>query len=171
MTGTRKSGKDFFAMPVFVPYGEDYAFVDCIFTKVATTELVKDIVDKMLEDNIRVLVVETNVDGGLKKLILDEYEKRGISCNCDIREKYNTMQKAVRIELEKGVIKRRVWFPDKKLFGKISDIGKFMNNLTLYNSQGGNKNDDAPDSCALFTSEIIGEKYKNKKVKAIKRPF
>ena len=34
-------------------------------------------------------------------------------------------------------------------------MGKFMNNFTLYNSQGTNKNDDAPDSLALFTAETI----------------
>lgn len=169
--GTRKSGKDFFAMPIFIPYEEDYALIDCIFTKVASTELVSDVVDKILEHNIKILIIETNVDGGLKKLILDEFDKRGIYCNCDIREKYNTVQKSIRIEMNKGIIKRRIWFPDKKMFSKISDMGNFMNNLTLYNSQGGNRNDDAPDSCALFSSEIIGEKYKNKKVKAIKRPF
>lgn len=169
--GTRKSGKDFFSMPIFVPYDEDFAFIDCIFTKIASTELVPDIVDKILEYNIKVLIIETNVDGGLKKLILDEFDKRGVACYCDIREKYSTMQKSVRIELNKGIIKRRIWFPDKKLFGKTSHVGRFMNNFTLYNSQGGNKNDDAPDSSALFCSEFIGEKYKNKKVKAIKRPF
>lgn len=143
--GTRKSGKDFFAMPIFIPYEEDYALIDCIFTKVASTELVSDVVDKMLEHNIKILIIETNVDGGLKKLILDEFDKRGIYCNCDIREKYNTVQKSIRIEMNKGIIKRRIWFPDKKMFSKISDMGKFMNNLTLYNSQGGNRNDDAPD--------------------------
>ena len=143
--GTRKSGKDFFAMPIFIPYEEDYALIDCIFTKVASTELVSDVVDKMLEHNIKILIIETNVDGGLKKLILDEFDKRGIYCNCDIREKYNTVQKSIRIEMNKGIIKRRIWFPDKKMFSKISDLGKFMNNLTLYNSQGGNRNDDAPD--------------------------
>lgn len=169
--GTRKSGKDFFSMPIFVPYQEDFALVDCIFTKVATTELVPNIVDKILEYNIRVLVIETNVDGGLKKLIYDEFEKRQTYCNCEIREKYNTVQKSIRIELEKGVIKRRIWFPENRLFGKISDVGKFMSNLTLYNSMGANRNDDAPDSCALFTNEIIGEKYKNPKVKPMKRPF
>ena len=122
-------------------------------------------------EGVKILIIETNVDGGLKKLILNEFEKRGISCICDIREKYSTIQKPIRIEMNKGIIKRKIWFPHKKVFAKISDIGKFMNNLTLYNSQGSNRNDDAPDSCALFTSEIIGEKYKNKKVKAIKRPF
>lgn len=169
--GTRKSGKDFFAMPIFINYEEDYALIDCIFTKTATTELVTNIVDKMLEHNIKILIIETNVDGGLKKLLLDEYNRRGIYCNCDIREKYSTVQKSIRIELNKGIVKRRIWFPSKKLFGKNSDMGKFMNNLTLYNSQGMNRNDDAPDSVSLMSSEIIGEKYKNKKVKAIKRPF
>lgn len=169
--GTRKSGKDFFAMPIFVPYNEDFALIDCIFTRTASTELVSEVVNKILEYNIRTLIVETNVDGGLKKLINDDFEKRGLSCPCDIREKFNTVQKATRIEMNKGIIKRRIWFPNKNFFGKTSDMGKFMENLTLYNSQGTNRNDDAPDSCALMCSEFIGEKYKNKKVKAIKRPF
>lgn len=167
--GTRKSGKDFFAMPIFQPYEQDYALVDCIFTKVASSELVPDIVDKMIINNIRILVIETNVDGGLKKLIQGEFEKRGLSCDCDIREKYNTVQKSIRIEMEKGIIKKRIWFPNRTIFGRTSQMGKFMDNLTLYNSQGSNKNDDAPDSVGMFTSEIIGEKSKPRRAKAVKR--
>lgn len=167
--GTRKSGKDFFAMPIFQPYEQDYALIDCIFTKVASSELVPDIVDKMLINNIRILVIETNVDGGLKKLIQGEFEKRGIPCTCDIREKYNTVQKSIRIEMEKGIIKKRIWFPNRTMFGRTSPMGKFMDNLTLYNSQGTNKNDDAPDSVGMFTSEIIGEKSKPRRAKAVKR--
>ena len=167
--GTRKSGKDFFAMPIFQPYEQDYALVDCIFTKVASSELVPDIVDKMIINNVRILVIETNVDGGLKKLIQGEFEKRGIPCSCDIREKYNTIQKSIRIEMEKGIIKKRIWFPNRTIFGRTSQMGKFMDNLTLYNSQGSNKNDDAPDSVGMFTSEIIGEKSKPRRAKAVKR--
>lgn len=169
--GTRKSGKDFFSMPIFIPYQEDYALVDCIFTKVATTELIPQIVDKIIMNNIRTLVIETNVDGGLEKLILDEFEKREMKCNCNMINKYNLVQKSIRIELEKGVIKRRIWFPEKTLFGKISDMGKFMDNFTLYNSMGTNKNDDAPDSVAMFSSEIISERALAKRVQPIKRPF
>ena len=32
-----------------------------------------------------------------------------------------------------------------------------MENLTSYNATGINSNDDAPDSCALFGSEIVEE--------------
>lgn len=167
--GTRKSGKDFFAMPIFQPHEEDYILIDAIFTKTASSELIGSIVDKMIEHNIRVLVIETNVDGGLKKLILDEFDKRGLTCDCVMIEKYNTVPKAVRIELEKGIIKKRIIFPNRGYFSPLTDIGKFMENFTLYNSQGRNKNDDAPDSCAMFTSEIIGGKSKPRKAKAVRR--
>ena len=43
------------------------------------------------------------------------------------------------------------------MYGVNTDIGKFMGNLTTYNSDGQNANDDAPDSAALFCSEIIEE--------------
>ena len=48
-------------------------------------------------------------------------------------------------------------FPDKTMFGINTDMGKFMDNLTTYNSTGTNPNDDAADSCAMFGSEIIEE--------------
>ena len=43
------------------------------------------------------------------------------------------------------------------MYGINTDIGRFMENLTLYNSDGTNLNDDAPDSAAMFCSEIIEE--------------
>ena len=43
------------------------------------------------------------------------------------------------------------------MYGFNTDIGKFMDNLTSYNATGMNPNDDAPDACALFASEIIEE--------------
>ena len=67
------------------------------------------------------------------------------------------MPKAMRIECEKGIIKKQMVFPAKNTFGEHTHIGKFMTNLVSYNSSGTNANDDAPDSCALFSSEIIEE--------------
>ena len=43
------------------------------------------------------------------------------------------------------------------MYGINTDIGRFMENLTNYNATGINPNDDAPDSCALYGSEIIEE--------------
>ena len=48
-------------------------------------------------------------------------------------------------------------FPKKGMYGINTHMGKFMDNLTTYNSTGANANDDAADSCAMFGSEIIEE--------------
>ena len=85
-----------------------------------------------------------------------ELKKRGVTY-CEIIEKYNTVPKPTRIENEKHIIKRQLVFPEKGMYGINTDMGKFMENLTLYNETGTNPNDDAPDSCALFGSEIIEE--------------
>lgn len=168
--GTRKSGKDFFAMPIYQNYYDDYALIDCIFTKVATSELIDDIVDKIIINNVITLVIETNVDGGLKKNLTEKLHARGYF-KCNIYEKYNTIPKKIRIEAEKGIIKKRIWFPHKKILEANTDIYRYMHNLTLYNSSGRNVNDDAPDSSALFCSEVIEEKSKPRKAQAIKRTF
>ena len=168
--GTRKSGKDFFAMPIYQDYFEDYALIDCIFTKIATSELIDDIVDKIIQNRVVKLVVETNVDGGLKKTLTEKLHAKGYYA-CVIMEKYNTVPKKIRIEAEKGVIKKKIWFPHKRLLEANTDISKYMQNLTLYNSSGRNVNDDAPDSSAMFCSEIISEKSKPKKATPLKRTF
>lgn len=168
--GTRKTGKDFFAMPIVCPYFQDYALIDAIFTRQATTELIDDIIAKIIEHHITLLVVESNVDGGLKKYITKELEDNNIYY-CQVKEKFNTIRKSIRIEAEKGVIKRRIVFPAKHLNGANTHIGRFMNNFTTYSSITTNKNDDAADSAALISSEIIGERKMSNKAKAIKRIF
>lgn len=157
---TRKSGKDFFSMPIFKKVKNDvimdYYLVDALFTRTATKDMYDDIVDKIIEHHIIVLVIESNVTSELKQAIEERLRLKN-AMFCEIFEKYNTTPKAMRIESEKGIIKKQMVFPSKNSYGENTHVGKFMNNLTLYNSSGNNSNDDAPDSCALFSSEIIEE--------------
>lgn len=60
-------------------------------------------------------------------------------------------------------------FKDRSLYPKNSDYGRLMDNLTTYSFDYPNKNDDAPDSLALFVNEIILEKNKPSKPVAISR--
>lgn len=170
----RKSGKDFFAMPIFVKVKNEsqyeYYLKDCIFTKVATKDLYQEICDKIIEHHIIELVIESNVTSELKSNIDKILKANGIYY-CIIREKYNCENKQVRIELEKGNIIRQLVFPKQEIIGLQSEMGKFMNNLTLYNSNGNNVNDDAPDSCAMFCHEIIDGGSKPQRVKPIWRLF
>ena len=157
---TRKTGKDFFAMPIFKKVSNensyDYYLKDALFTRTATKDMYMPVVEKIIEHHIIKLVIESNVTSELSQKIEQELAKKGYHF-CEIDEKYNTVPKATRIENEKHIIKKQLIFPDKGMFGINTDVGKFMENLTSYNSEGTNPNDDAPDSCAMFGSEIIEE--------------
>jgi len=157
---TRKSGKDFFAMPIFKKVENEnmmeYYLKDCLFTRTATKDMYSPIVDKIIENHINTLVIESNVTSELKQNIEQILTSKGIGY-CEIIEKYNTIPKPTRIENEKHIIKKQLVFPKKGMYGINTDMGAFMDNLTSYNATGTNSNDDAPDSCALFGSEIIEE--------------
>ena len=157
---TRKSGKDFFAMPIHSKIYEDdlplYPLKDAIFTRTATKDMYDEIVNKIIEHHIIKLVIESNVTSELASAIDKRLKQRG-ALFCEIIEKYNTVPKAQRIETEKSVIKRQIIYPERDMYGVNTDMGKFMENLTTYNATGTNANDDAPDSEALFSSEIIEE--------------
>ena len=114
--------------------------------------------------------METNVDGGLKRTILEKLHEKGYF-NIDIQEHYSTENKLARIEDQKGNIIRNLVFPNKNLFGIKSMAGQFMNNLTTFNNTGSNRHDDAPDSCALLTREVIEDYSKPLKAQPIKNPF
>lgn len=171
---TRKSGKDYFAMPIFLKIpnenGYDYYLKDCIFTRTATKDMYYQVCEKIIEHHIVELVIESNVTSELKQNIEKILKANGVNY-CIIREKYNCENKKVRIELEKGNIIRKLVFPQAEMFGVQSDMGAFMNNLTLYNNAGSNPNDDAPDSCGLFTHEIIDGGSYTPKAKPMIRPF
>lgn len=172
--GTRKTGKDFFSMPIFKKHhnGEyfEYYLIDCLFTQTATKDMIGDIVEKIIKYNINALVIETNVDGGLKKILEEKLHEKGYY-NIDIIEHYSTGNKLARIEDQKGNILRNIIFPAKRLFGIKSDIGKFMNNLTTFNNNGRNSHDDAPDSCAMMTREFVEEASAPQKAIPISNPF
>ena len=157
---TRKSGKDFFAMPIFKKVDNDgkfdYYLRDCLFTRTATKDMYNDIVNKIIDNHIICLVIESNVTSELKQAIEELLATKNIDY-CEIIEKYNTIPKSARITNEMHLIKKSLVFPNKTMYGINTDIGKYMQNLTLYNSDGANPNDDAPDSAAMFCSEIIEE--------------
>ena len=156
----RKSGKDYFSMPIFkkVPNDNmfDYYLKDCLFTKTATKDMYYDIVDKIIEHKIIYMVIESNVTSELKSNIERICREKGITPP-EILEKYNFENKSARITNEMHLIKKQLVFPERGMYGVNTQIGKFMDNLTTYNSTGTNANDDAPDSCAMFCSEVIEE--------------
>lgn len=171
--GTRKTGSDFFAFPILCPTDDEgWALIDCMYTQTATTELYDEIIDKIVQNHITLLVIEENVGSGLK----EELERRLDAMKiywCEIIYIYNETNKQARIEVYKGIVKRKIYFPTKNLFPLSTQMGKFMNDFTSYNSGAGvrNKHDDAPDSLCSFAQQIIEDNISVNDVIPIYRPF
>ena len=171
---TRRTGRDYFAMPIFQRNDEGelsiYYLKDAIYTQTATKDLYYDICDKIIEHRITHLVIESNVTSELAQNIRLILEKNGITY-CEIDEKYQNENKEMRITDQSHNILKRLVFPLKENTPVQSDIGVFMNTLTTYNSKGRNEHDDAPDACALFCTRYIEEKSNTAKVTPLKRLF
>ena len=171
---TRKTGKDYFSMPIFNrAYEGEYPMhylIDCLFTQTATKDLYEDVCNKIIQHHIVDLVIESNVTSELKQNIERILANNGVFY-CNIKEKYTSENKAERITDQSFLIQKRLVFPAKDKFPLKSDVGKFMNNLTLYNSNGRNQHDDAPDSLALYTKANVDESSNRVKISIFKRPF
>ncbi len=89
--------------------------------------------------------------------------------NCEIIEKYNTVKKEDRIKDCRGIVKKLIAFRVKGNYKNNTDYGRFMKNFTTYSFDYPNKHDDAPDSIAMFVSEIIMKRSRPAKPKAIDR--
>lgn len=165
---TTRRGKDNVSMPIFKTDGTYYYMIDVIFKKKAMTELYEEIIAKIEEHHITWLVIENNTDTSLKTLLDEMLEKRGIYY-CTITEKYNTKKKELRIKDNQGTMRKLLYFKPKTHYKPNSDYGRFMKNLTTYSFDYPNRNDDAPDSGALFVTEIILERGKPSKPKPINR--
>lgn len=171
---TRKSGKDYFAMPIFKRINSsnlyDYYLVDTIFTKKATKDMYDEVIEKIIEHHINFLTIESNVSGELKSNLEKKLKNLGINW-CKITEVYQKVSKSVRITDASYLIHKQMVFPKSTMYGNLTDMGKFMSNLTQYNSNGRNTNDDAPDSLAMFASEYIDIGKRNNIVEAVRRFF
>lgn len=171
---TRKTGRDFFAMPIFRRIDEDnlsmYYLKDCIYTQRATKDLYDDIVQKIIEHHIIKLVIESNATSELKQNLEKILKDLGVTY-CEIVEKWNNENKEIRITDQSYNIIKRFVYPSKDIFPGQSQMAKFMNDFTTYNLGGRNPHDDAPDSLCLASKVFVEGAFKGGSIIPIKRPF
>ena len=165
-----RTGNDYVSMPIFNKVGDEYYLVDAVFDNKAVKTLYSQIVDKIIKNNITLLVVETNTDTSLPAVIYERCEEKGYY-NLKIIEKYSSEKKYERINKFKDIILRKIVFPNKILYGLGTPIGKAMDQMTSYSFDYPNKHDDMIDSTALFADQIIEENGLEMKAIPFKRPF
>jgi len=149
-----RKGKDYVSMPIHANNNFNYYMVDVLYQQKAMTELYDSIVDKIISNKVIKLALENNTDVSLKEVLEMKLKEKQYPF-CEIVEKYATVVKEKRIKDTRGIIKRQIYFKEKNLISPNSEYGKFMKDFTTYSFDYPNKHDDAPDSLALFTTEII----------------
>lgn len=154
---TRRSARDYFAMPIFRQNKKDdmFYFTDCIFIQKASVDLYNEIVEKVVRNKIVKLVIEENVDGSLAEVIKTRLKNLGVNW-CEVITKYNTVNKAQRIANMVGTVKENIVFPVKGKYNTRQPLGLFMHHLTQYSAEvSKNLHDDAPDAVCGFAENII----------------
>ena len=160
---TRKTGADYLSFPIYKQivdpnhefFGK-YAFVDCIFIQrsVKDPDTFQKIINKIVDNNIKKLYLENNTDTSLGQRIQDHLK----NINYDIliiKEIYSVQKKSERIADQTSSIHNNIVFPKEGLFPKYTEMGHFMEQLTMYSSSSANKHDDAADSVSTFSREHI----------------
>jgi hypothetical protein len=158
-----RRGKDNISMPIFkiTPDGEEHYAIDWYYKRVAMTEAYDDIVDKIMEHDILFVELENNTDTSLKAVLDTKLKAKGYT-NCIITEKYNTVKKEIRIKDARGLIVKKMYFKKKGMYPLNSDYARAMEAFTTYSFDYPNRNDDAPDSLALYVTAHILTQRVNK---------
>jgi predicted phage terminase large subunit-like protein len=168
---TARKGKDNVSMPIFKNDNNgNHYLIDAIYKQKPMDDLYDEIIEKIIEHRITILVIENNIDTSLKRLLEDRLHVRGIYW-CTIIEKYNTVKKEERIKNNRGIVQKQIVFPDKTIVRPNTDIGRMMDNITKYSFDKPNVHDDGIDSVCMYASEIIFGKGTLFKPVAIRRPF
>ena len=184
---TRKSGNDFFSMPIFrknLKTGK-YRLVDCIFEQKSLgivedehNVFAKKVCSKIIEDNIVECCVENNTSNTTSALLKSLCKEMKYE-SCKFRERYTSKKgknstKIVRILNMEETIKNHIEFPDVQTLPLTHPLRLYMKYLTEWSSTEGQKKsnpDDAPDSLAMFAEEFIFKKQRNGVVKDLGEKF
>ena len=165
-----RTGKNYFSMPICYNYGEpEWYFVDCIFQKKLTKEIIPELLEKIDYHEINRLCFENNTDTSIAAYITDKMQENG-GYQSYIDSIYSYKNKEMKIRNASQNICRYVIFPSKDKQEGNNQLRQFMEQMTSYSFEMPNKYDDAADSMAMFQDKFIkveGEKKIGGKMQAI----
>ena len=166
-----RKGNDYLSMPICRKdkYGE-YYLTDILFKKTSTKYLIDNIVDKIITNRVILISIESNTDSSLPEIIKQKLQEKGYY-GCVVVSDYSTENKEIKINSMKDLIKDKIHFPSRSKYGSNTDMGKAMEQLTIYSFDFPNKHDDMPDSLSMFGKQIILEEAMPQKAIPVKRRF
>lgn len=159
-------GGDSLSQPFGYVYGDTIYLHDWIFNKGDKTITRPIVIGRLAYHKPHKTEFEANNGGHEYSDIVDEkLKEQGIKINITNKKAPSNKNKMSRIIQSSPEIKQ-IRFLDKKLRSK--EYAKAMKELTSFNQNGKNKNDDAADSLAMLVKMVTSRRYST--VSGIKRP-
>lgn len=184
---TRKSGNDWFSMPMFRYNKKDNFFylTDCIFEQTSLginsdpkNKFLSKIVNFIIDNSITKLIIENNTSNTIGTLLKEKLAEKGYK-NIIIQETYSAASrgkesKLQRILSQEATICQNIKFPSLLYQKRGSALYNFMFLFTRFDSKeniGKASNpDDAPDSVAMFAEkELFSRKNRLATISGLKK--
>ena len=172
---TRKSGNDYFSMPVLRTNnktGKD-RLVDAIHCQKSLgkvsdpkNEFLFKVCKFIIENRIVNLTIENNTSNTLGSFVEQKLKEMGYN-SCKIEEIFASKKKGKETKLQRilsqeATIVANIEFPDRSILKPQTDLALFMDHFTRFDSKeniGKKCNpDDAPDSLAMYADKYLFNK-------------
>lgn len=167
---TKGKGTDYFVMPVFQKFGDDYYCVDCVCDNTADYEMQYENAANILVNN-EVMECEFERNAGGDRVAMEvnkRVEIKGWICN--ITDVPTETNKEARIFQCSNWILQHVIFKDESLYTPKEPYGVMMALLKQYSVSGKKQLDDVPDVFSNFALRIT-QGNRVAKVEAAINPF
>lgn len=167
---TKGKGTDYFVLPVFQKYGDDYYCIDCVCDNTADYERQYENAANVLVNNeVQECEFERNAGGDRVAMEVNKrVELKGWVCN--ITDKPSESNKEAKIFQCSNWILQHVIFKDPSLYKPNEPYGVMMSLLKQYSVSGKKQLDDVPDVLATFSLRIT-QGNRVSKVEAAINPF
>ena len=169
-----RTGDNYVSMPIFKVVDDiekdgtkeqRHYLIDAFYQKVPMDEAYEQICDLIMRHHIVKLHIERNTDTSLKFLLDKLLKERGIQF-CEITEVYSTKNKENRIYENETLIRNKIVFPEREMYGRGSQVGQFLEHIIAYKYKGADY-DDSIDAVSLYTDKFIIKANRNSKAKLI----
>jgi PBSX family phage terminase large subunit len=150
-------GKDSTAAPIGRNIGSDIYITDVLFSKLNTDFTIPLLDQKIREQEVRIIRVESNAMGAMYARNL----KKEVPKTCQVATATATTNKHTRIIMDAAFIKRYCVFLAEE--HQSEEYKAFMRELCNYMQDGSSKHDDAPDSMqglVYFIRNVLSKNYR-----------
>ena len=165
---TKEQGLDYCVCPVFYQYGTDF-YMDTIICDNSKVEILEERIAQLLVNRkVKMCRFESNRGG---TIFAQNVEKRvrELGGMTSITTKWTQTNKETRIHSNAGSAKAHILFLDEKAQGYSKEYQLAMTQLCTYSIAGRNKNDDVPDTIAMFVDWQMSDTRNTATI--MRRPF